>query len=365
MSKSKRKYRIGITTGDVNGIGPELIIRAFEDNRLRELFIPVIYGSPRVLNIYRKVLSIEKFAYNTIERPNQAAPRKISVIDCVPDQDRIDIGQPSEKGGASALSSLQAAVKDLKDGELDGIVTLPIDKATIQSDKFDFPGHTEYLAKAFDAKHYMMMMTSEFLRVGVVTGHVPLKDVVNSITTGGIIEKIRVMNDSLRMDFNIERPKIAVMGINPHAGDNGLLGKEDKEKVERAIEKVTGDGILALGPYPADGFFGSGTFKEFDGVIAMYHDQGLIPFKVMAGFEGVNFTAGLPIVRTSPDHGVAYSLAGKGEASIDSFTHAIYTAIDIIRRRTENEDIARHALGAPELPEELNREDEPEPETEG
>lgn len=346
MSKIRKTLRIGITTGDINGIGPELIIRAFEDTRIKEMFTPIIYGSPRVLNIYRKVLSIEKFSYNTIEQPNQAAPKKVSLIDCINMQDRVDIGIANERGGKAALESLEAAVKDLKSGELDALVTMPIDKSTIQGEKFDFPGHTEYLAKTFETSEYMMFMISDFLKIGVVTGHVPLKDVVNHISTKGILEKIRIMDKTLRMDFNIERPVIAVLGINPHAGDNGLLGKEDKEKVERAIEQATAEGYLALGPYPADGFFGSGTFKKFDAVLAMYHDQGLIPFKVLAGWEGVNYTAGLPVIRTSPDHGVAYELAGKGEASVDSFVHAIYSAIDIFRRRHENMEVEENKLDA-------------------
>lgn len=339
MSKIRKTLRIGITTGDINGIGPELIIRAFEDARLKEMFTPIIYGSPKVMNIYRKVLSIEKFSYNIIESPNQAQPKKVSLIDCINMQDRVDIGQSNERGGKAALESLEAAVRDLKSGELDALITMPIDKQTIQSEKFAFPGHTEYLAKEFETKEYMMFMVSDVLRMGVVTGHIPLKDVVNQISTKGILEKIRIMDKTLRMDFNIERPTIAVLGINPHAGDNGLLGKEDKEKVERALEQATQEGYLALGPYPSDGFFGSGTYKKFDGVLAMYHDQGLIPFKLLAGWEGVNFTAGLPGVRVSPDHGVAYELAGKGEASLDSFIHAIYFAIDIFRRRHENLEV--------------------------
>lgn len=335
MHKPRKVLRIGITIGDMNGVGPELIIRAFNETKLKDLCTPIIYGSARVLNHYRKLLRVEKFSYNVVQHPNQAQPKKVSLIDCISNGDRIEPGIPSQIAGAGAYEALAAATKDLKDGELDAIVTLPIDKQTIQRDGFRFPGHTEYLTQAFGAEDSLMLMVSERLKIGVVTGHIPIREVSQALTVPKILSKIRLMNETLRTDFSVERPKIAVLGLNPHAGDHGLIGKEDQEKVQKAVEQAFNNKILALGPFPADGFFQAGLYGQFDGVIAMYHDQGLIPFKLLSGFEGTNFTAGISVVRTSPDHGVAYDLAGKGEASLDSFNHAIYTAIDVYRNRQD------------------------------
>jgi 4-hydroxythreonine-4-phosphate dehydrogenase len=344
MTKARKILRIGITMGDANGIGPELIIQAFQEPHLREMCTPIVYGSTRALNAYRKILSVDKFSYNVIEEPSQAQPRKVSVVDCARDLDGVEPGVPSEATGRAAYESLQAAVADLQDGTIDALVTLPIDKATIQNEDFKFPGHTEYLTEAFSGEDSLMFMVHEDLKVGVVTGHVPVKGISDAITTAGIVSKIRLMAESLRKDFNIEKPRIAVLGLNPHAGDNGLLGSEEKEVIEQAIAEVHKDNAFVFGPYPADGFFGAGTFRKFDGVLAMYHDQGLIPFKLLAGFEGVNFTAGLPKVRTSPDHGLAYDLAGTGRADPTSFLHAIYAAIDIARNRKESDEIDDNSL---------------------
>lgn len=344
MQKPRKLLRIGISIGDVNGIGPELIIRAFQEQKLKELCTPIIYGSARVLNIYRKILSVDRFSYNVVQEPGQAQPRKISVIDCIRNIDRVEVGKPTKDGGRAAYDALSTAVKDLKAGTIDALVTMPIDKHTIQGEDFDFPGHTEYLARTFEVEDNLMLMVSEDLRVGVVTGHVPLKDVSKSLTLPLIESKIKLMHESLKQDFQIAKPRIAVLGLNPHAGDNGLLGKEEREKIQKAIDSAQKNKMLVMGPYSADGFFGAGTFRNFDGVLAMYHDQGLIPFKLMAGFRGVNFTAGLPAVRTSPDHGLAYNLAGKSEASTLSFKHAIYAAIDIVRRRREHLAIEEDSL---------------------
>lgn len=345
MHKNRKVLRIGITIGDVNGIGPELIINAFKNQRLKEICTPIVYGSPRILNVFRKVLSVDKFSYNVIQQPNQAQPRKISVIDCIEDlNDRMEIGRPDAQSGRAAYEALSRAMEDLKAGEIDAMVTMPIDKSVIQSDDFKFPGHTEYLANELDAKGSLMFMVHEHLKIGVVTGHVPLKDVSKNLTVDGIVKKIQLMHDSLKLDFSVPRPRIAVLGLNPHAGDNGLLGKEEKEKISKAVEKCANKRMLVFGPYSADGFFGMGTFKRFDAVLAMYHDQGLIPFKLMAGFEGVNFTAGLSKVRTSPDHGPAFDLAGKNVADPTSFIHALYAAIDIYRRRRENQELFDDAM---------------------
>lgn len=341
----RKKLRIGITIGDVNGIGPELIVTGLTEVMIKEMFTPVVYGSSKVLNAYRKQLGVDKFSYNVIQTPNQAAPRKLSLVDCVPGFDRVDIGKASVESGLAAYQALAAAVADLKAGELDALVTLPIDKHTIQGKDFNFPGHTEYLAQAFGAKDSLMFMVSDRLRVGTVTGHVSIKDVAKSITVEKVLSKIRLMNHSLRDDFNFEKPRIAVLGLNPHAGDNGTIGTEDREVIARAVKLATDENIFAFGPYSADGFFSMRQFTRFDGILAMYHDQGLIPFKLLAGLEGVNYTAGLPVIRTSPDHGVAYDLAGRGLASPDSFYQAIYVAIDLYRNRFENQEIRQNKLG--------------------
>ncbi|MEM7037613.1 MAG: 4-hydroxythreonine-4-phosphate dehydrogenase PdxA, partial [Bacteroidota bacterium] len=344
QSKARKILRIGITIGDINGIGPELVIRAFTDQRLREMCTPIIYGSSRVLNIYRKILSVDKFSYNVIQKPNQANPRKISVIDCIRITDRVEVGKPTPDGGAGAYEALTTAVADLKNGDIDALVTLPIDKKMIQRDEFKFPGHTEYLTQEFNADDSLMFMIHDHLKVGVVTGHVPVKDIASNLSTELIVRKIKLMHASLKKDFSIDKPRIAVMGLNPHAGDNGLIGKEEQEMIIKAVEQCANNRMLVLGPYGADGFFGSGTYTKFDGILAMYHDQGLTPFKLLAGFEGVNYTAGLPIVRTSPDHGVAYNLAGKRQADITSFVHAIYDAIDIFRRRRDEYELDKNSI---------------------
>lgn len=347
MQKPRKVLRIGISIGDFNGIGPELVIQGLTEPRLKEICTPIVYGSSKVLNVYRKLLSVDKFSYNVIQQPNQAQPKKVSVIECITNAENVEPGKASAEAGKGAFEALQAAVNDLKAGEIDALVTLPIDKSSIQSPEFQFPGHTEYLAQQFNLDTSLMFMVHDRLRVAVVTGHIPLEKVTKAITVEAILKKLRIMNMSLKTDFNVEKPKIAVLGLNPHAGDNGLLGREDKEKVQKAVEDAQRERIFAMGPYSSDGFFGMGTFKKFDAILAMYHDQGLIPFKLMAGFEGVNFTAGLPVVRTSPDHGVAYNLAGKGEADPASFIHAMYKAMDIYRERRDNLDLQEGSLFNP------------------
>lgn len=347
MQKPRKVLRIGISIGDFNGIGPELVIQGLTEPRLKEMCTPIVYGSSKVLNVYRKLLSVDKFSYNVIQQPNQAQPKKVSVIECITNAENVEPGKPSAEAGKGAFEALLAAVNDLKAGEIDALVTLPIDKSSIQSPEFQFPGHTEYLAQQFGLDTSLMFMIHDRIRVAVVTGHIPLEKVAKAITVETIMKKLRIMNMSLKTDFNVEKPKIAVLGLNPHAGDNGLLGREDKEKIQKAVEDAQRERIFAMGPYSADGFFGMGTFKKFDAILAMYHDQGLIPFKLMAGFEGVNFTAGLPVVRTSPDHGVAYNLAGKGEADPASFIHAMYKAMDIYRERRDNLDLQEGSLFNP------------------
>ncbi|MEO1450466.1 MAG: 4-hydroxythreonine-4-phosphate dehydrogenase PdxA, partial [Bacteroidota bacterium] len=336
--------RIGITMGDANGVGPELIIRTFLDARMRERCIPILYGSSRVINIYRKVLGVNKFVYNVIKTPQEAQPRKLNIIECIPDLERVDIGKPSEIGGKVAHLSLKRAIEDAQHQFIDALVTLPVDKASMTAYDEDFSGHTELLAKAFNVSDNLMLMVSDSLRVGVVTNHLAVKDISRNLTVDRIVQKATILANTLADDFSIQRPMIAILGLNPHAGDRGLIGNEDQEIVAKAVEALQEKNIQAFGPYPADGFFGSLTYKRFHGTLAMYHDQGLIPFKVLAGYDGVNYTAGIPFVRTSPDHGVAYDIAGKGTADLSSVRQAIFLAIDIHSHRTQNLALKENAL---------------------
>jgi len=338
------KLKLGITMGDVGGIGPELVLKAFQDNRLKDMCIPILYGSSKVLNIYRKVLQLSKFNYNVISRPSEAQFRKFNIVECIPDLERVEIGQASDMGGKGAYLAVKRAVEDAQHKELDAIVTMPVDKATFQKEDTSFKGHTELLTHSFGASESLMMMVSDTLRVGLVTNHVAIKNVALNISTAGIKRKAELMHESLVQDFNIQRPLISVLGLNPHAGDSGLLGNEEQEVISIAIEELQQNGILIQGPYPADGFFGSLTYRKFDGILAMYHDQGLIPFKLLAGYAGVNFTAGIPFIRTSPDHGVAFDIAGKNIADPESLRQSIYMAIDVFRNRTENIFLQENAL---------------------
>ncbi|MEO0468705.1 MAG: 4-hydroxythreonine-4-phosphate dehydrogenase PdxA [Bacteroidota bacterium] len=339
------KIKIGITIGDVNGIGPELVVSAFQDQRLKEICVPILYGSSRVINIFRKVMGVEKFHYVIIQNPSQAQYRKLNVIECVPDLERIEIGKPSENGGKAAYLSVKRAVEDAQHQAIDALITMPVDKHSFQKHQEDFSGHTELLAQAFNVKDNLMFMVADELRVGLVTNHLPISEVAAKLTVEGIVRKAQIMHKSLKRDFSIQSPMIALLGLNPHAGDQGLIGGEDKEIIAKAVTILKKDkGIKAFGPYPADGFFGSLTYRRFDGVLAMYHDQGLIPFKLLAGYSGVNFTAGIPVVRTSPDHGVAYDIAGKGKASAESLRECIYLTLDVFRNRKMNLDLEANAL---------------------
>lgn len=338
------RIRVGITLGDMNGVGPEIILKTLSDNRLAQDLTIIVYGSNRVLNFYKKELSIEQFSFHGIKDANDAIPKKVNLVSLTKQELPVAPGEVTEIAGKLAFMSLEAAVKDLAGNKLDVLITSPINKKNIQQKGFDFPGHTEYLAKYSNVDQALMLMCSEDLRVGVVTGHIPLKEVSEKITKDQIVGKLLAMDKSLKMDFTIQKPKIAVLGLNPHAGDNGLLGAEEKDVIIPALNDAKEKGVFAFGPYPADGFFAGDTFKKFDAVLAMYHDQGLIPFKSIAGDYGVNYTAGLPIVRTSPAHGTAYDIAGKGVANEQSFRQAIYMACDIYRNRTENRQLAANAL---------------------
>ena len=336
---------IGISLGDYNGIGPEVILKALQYNRLQKICTPVIYGSMRILNRYRNLLNLKDWNLNGAQTVGQISHKLTNVITCWPDQNQdIQPGQVTPDAGQAALACLQRAVADLKDGKLDALVTAPINKNNIQSEEFTFPGHTEYLAQEFGVADNLMFLVSQTLRVGVVTGHVPLGRVRQNITRERIAQKLTLMMQSLKQDFGIEKPKIAVLGLNPHAGEEGLLGNEENDIIKPLIAEWRNKGQQVFGPYPADGFFGTRAYTKFDAVLAMYHDQGLIPFKAIAFEEGVNFTAGMSAVRTSPDHGTAYDIAGKDLADETSMLQAIYTAIDVARNRKEYLELEAGAL---------------------
>lgn len=338
------KYKIGISVGDLNGIGFEVIIKSLLDNRVLDYFTPIVYGNTKNASFHRKANNITDFSFNVINGVDQANPKRPNLINCWQEDVKITLGEQNEIGGKYAFISLERAVDDLLAGKIDALVTAPINKHNIQSESFNFPGHTEYLQSRTNADDVLMFMLCEDLRIGVVTGHIPVKEVATNITEEAILKKLRLMNDSLKKDFWIQKPKIAVLGLNPHAGDNGVIGHEDNDIIVPAIEKAREEGILCMGPYPADGFFAGSTYKKFDGVLAMYHDQGLIPFKHIANRKGVNFTAGLPIVRTSPDHGTGYDIAGKNMASHESFLEAIFAAIHIVRNRRELSELLENPL---------------------
>lgn len=344
MNHHDDKLKVGISIGDPNGIGYEVIIKTFEDNRMTQVCTPIIYGSSKSASFHRKSLEHLEFNFFTVKDITQAIPRHVNLLSCWEEDFNIEFGKPTPIGGKYALKSLSCAIDDLEKNKIDVLVTAPIDKHTIQSDSFNFPGHTEFLASKFNVKEVLMLLINENLRVGVATGHIPVNKISTMLTSELILSKLRIFNKSLLEDFGIRKPKIAVLGLNPHAGDQGLIGNEEKEIILPAIQKAKEENIFAFGPYAADGFFGSGNFKNFDGVLAMYHDQGLAPFKAISFGGGVNYTAGLPVVRTSPDHGTGYDIAGKNNANEDSFRQAVYLAIDIFEKRKEFKAISANPL---------------------
>jgi len=338
------KLKIGISIGDVNGIGLEVIIKTLSNPAILNYCTPIVYGHTKVSSFHRKANGLGDFSFNVINQANQAQAKRANMINCWEEDVKIELGQITPTGGKYALLSLERATADLVNGELDALVTAPINKHNIQSETFSFPGHTEYLQEKSGSKDVLMFLISEGLRVGVVTGHIPVKDVPAAITKEKITSKLKLINDSLKKDFWIEKPKIAVLGLNPHASDNGLLGTEEAEIISPAIQEAYDKGMMVFGPYPADGFFGNGSYKQFDAVLAMYHDQGLIPFKTLAFHNGVNYTAGLNFVRTSPDHGTGYDIAGKDLADPTSFTEALFAAIHIVKKRREQEEMLGNQL---------------------
>ena len=338
------KIRVGITHGDINGVGYEVILKAFSDPTMFELCTPIVYGSPKVAAYHRKAMDLQT-AFSIIASAEEAMDGRLNILSCTEDELKVELTKPMPEAGKAALDALEKALEDYREGLIDVLVTAPINKHTIQSENFRFPGHTEYIEERVGEgnKSLMILMKDDF-RVALVTGHIPVKDIASTLTKELIMEKMSVFHQSLKSDFGIDSPRIAVFSLNPHAGDHGLIGSEESEIIIPAIKEMIAKGVQCFGPFPADGFMGSGNSCHFDGILAMYHDQGLAPFKALAMDEGVNFTAGLPIVRTSPAHGTAYDIAGQGIASENSFRQAIYTALDVYRNRVVEKEIHARPL---------------------
>ncbi|MEI6584728.1 MAG: 4-hydroxythreonine-4-phosphate dehydrogenase PdxA [Sediminibacterium sp.] len=343
MSNELQKPAIGFTSGDLNGIGLELIIKTLSDHRILEICTPVVFASNKCINFYRKTLPESNFNFSSVKELNRLNPKQVNIFNCWEEEVAITPGQLNEIGGKYALESLKQATQALKDGHIQGLVTAPIHKKNIQSDSFQYTGHTPYFKAFFGVQDVVMFMVAENLRVGLVTEHVTIADVAKNITRENILLKLKIMHNSLQKDFGVDKPKIAVLGLNPHAGDEGLIGNEEETIIKPAIKDAK-HSMLVFGPYSADAFFARGQFEKFDAVLAMYHDQGLIPFKSLAIGEGVNYTAGLPVIRTSPDHGTAFDIAGKDKADPNSFIVAVFEAVDIYRRRNGYAEMRQNPL---------------------
>lgn len=363
-----KMIRVGITHGDINGIGYEVILKTFSDQRMTELCVPIIYGSSKVAAYHRKALDLPAVNINVVSRAEEAGLNRVNIINCVEDDIKVELTQSTPVAGRAAYKALEAAVADLKSGAIDVLVTAPINKHNIQNAQFHFPGHTEYLEQTLgDGQKALMILMTDTLRVALVTGHIPVSQVPSQITVENIVTKLQVFNQSLKQDFTIIKPRIAVLALNPHAGDNGVIGNEEVEIIKPAMEEAERLGVMSFGPFPADGCFGSKMYEDFDGVLAMYHDQGLAPFKALAMEEGVNYTAGLPFVRTSPAHGTAYNIAGQNLASESSFRQAVYTALDVYRSRQSYREATAHPLrkqyfdkGSDNVKLDLTKDEEPE-----
>ncbi|WP_108170891.1 4-hydroxythreonine-4-phosphate dehydrogenase PdxA [Christiangramia gaetbulicola] len=340
--KQAEMIKLGISIGDLNGIGSEIVLKTFDDSRMLDFCTPIIFANIKILNFLKKQYKLS-IHLHAIDQPSNAVDGKVNVVNVWKENVNINFGEEDVKIGEYAFRSLEAATAALKKDEIDVLVTAPINKATIQSDKFNFPGHTDYLAKELGGQSLMFMITDN-LKVGLLTDHVALKDIASVITPELIEKKIKIIQETLKSDFRVRKPKIAVLGINPHSGDNGLIGKEDEEVLKPTIKKLRDKGDLVFGPYAADSFFGTKNYKNFDAVIASYHDQGLVPFKTLSFGMGVNFTAGLNKVRTSPDHGTAFEIAGKNEANINSFKEAVFKGIEIFKAREEYKDLTENQL---------------------
>lgn len=335
---------IGISCGDINGIGLEVILKALTVKKAGRFFKIIIYGNTKVVAYHKNIITQENIQFHSINAPEEAEANRINIINCWNDNVNITLGAPSDVSGQCARLALERATKDLKVGVIDALVTAPIHKKAMQMAGFPFVGHTEYITQELGSKESVMLMCSDALRVGVVTNHLPIREVAAAITKDKILKKLIILAETLKIDFNLGKPTIAVLGLNPHAGDEGAIGDEDDKIVRPAIEAARAKGIMAFGPFPADGFFGSGQHQKYDAVLAMYHDQGLVPFKTLSFGAGVNYTAGLSGVRTSPDHGTAYNIAGKGEADDSSIIKALFLAADIVKNRNEYLDMHANSL---------------------
>jgi 4-hydroxythreonine-4-phosphate dehydrogenase len=345
----EKRVRVGISHGDINGIGYEIILRTLQDQRLLDHATVIVYGSSKVASFYKKLLDITDVNFQIIKNPEQAQPKKPNMVNITEEEIKVEVGKTTKTGGEMAYKSLEMAMEDLQKGKIDVLVTAPISKNNIQSEAFNFPGHTEYLAARCGVEDSLMLMVHNRFRIGVVTGHIPIAEVPGAITEEVLLRKIRMMDKSLREDFGIVKPRIALLALNPHAGDDGLIGDEDQRVIQPAIKKAFEEKILAFGPYPADGLFGSSNFRTFDGILAMYHDQGMIPFKLLSWGEGVNFTAGLPVIRTSPAHGTAFDIAGEKQGRPEAFRNALFLGVDLFQNRKQFVDLKEGAIDPEEL----------------
>ncbi len=336
------KIKLGISIGDLNGIGCEVVLKTFEDSRMLDFCTPILFASSKTISFQQKELNID-IKYNGVQEASMAIDGKVNVVNVWKETPDVKFGEATEESGQYALKSLRAAVASLKNGDIDVLVTAPINKNNIQTEDFKFPGHTDFLAQELEGESLMFMVTEE-LKVGLLTDHVAVKDVSETINSILIRSKVRTIEKSLRMDFGVRAPKVALLGINPHSGDNGVIGKEDEEVLKPIIKEMSDAGHLVFGPYSADSFFGSDNYKYFDAILAAYHDQGLIPFKTLSFGKGVNFTAGLSKIRTSPDHGTAYEIAGQGKADHSSFKEAVFTALSIFKNRKEYQELTENPL---------------------
>ncbi|MBX2877301.1 MAG: 4-hydroxythreonine-4-phosphate dehydrogenase PdxA [Saprospiraceae bacterium] len=361
------KLKIGISIGDINGVGLEVILKALSHKKIVDRCTTIVYGSSKVVSYHKNIVGID-FHFQSINKIEQANSNKVNILNCWQDSVNITLGKPSKESGQYAWQSLESAVNDLQDKKIDALVTAPISKEAMHLAEFPHPGHTEYLTQKLGSTESLMFMINDDLRIGVATNHIALKDVASTISKNLIVQKIRLMNNCLKTDFGIERPTIAVLGLNPHASDNGVFGQEEEEFIRPAVVECKKKGVMVMGPFAADGFFGSSQFSKFDGILAMYHDQGLVPFKLLSFGKGVNYTAGLSAVRTSPDHGTAFDLAGKNMADPSSFLQALFQAMDIAQSRRDHEEMHENALvkrkketedvlaGQEEIPDETEKE---------
>ena len=338
------KLKLGITIGDINGVSVEVIIKALSDERMLSQFTPIIYGSSKVLSYHKNIVNSKNFQFSSISRADGAKYNRVNVLNCWDETANIELGKATKEAGKFAHIALDRAIRDFQQNQIDGLITAPINKQAMKMADFPFPGHTEFISDKFKSANSLMMMISDTLKVALVTNHEPINNVSSLVTKENVTRKLNILNKTLVQDFGIEKPLIAVLGLNPHAGDDGAIGTEDETEVRPAIIEAKKNGMSIMGPYSADGFFGSNQFQKFDAILAMYHDQGLIPFKALSFGKGVNFTAGLPLIRTSPDHGTAYDIAGKNQADPSSLRSAIYAALDIARTRQDYHESRENAL---------------------